>query len=152
MSAGFIDAFLELVRSNLSVFMTFIPLAGSIVGLVGMAIAMRRVLPPDDVSARWRYRSGSFRVPSLGTEVGNVPARRIARWLIGIAIAVPLVLGLLGATAPGGPSPMFDGAYWHQNVVPWVGWVGYAIGLTWMIRIYRRSYDEPRDPTWRYRF
>ena len=40
---------------------------------------------------------------------------------------------------------------WYATIVPWVGWTVYAVGVIWMIRIYRTSHLEPETSNWRYR-
>jgi hypothetical protein len=157
MSAGLIDTFLELFRSNFNVFMTLIPLAGSVVGLVGMVIAMRRILPPDDVSARWRYREPAL---DVGVVKGYRPPWRwdgprgkaVARAMIVFAVLLPLAVLIALVARPGHiGGGMFDAPPWYAAAMPWAaGAIGYLVGLGWMIRIYRAD-PEPVQPIWRYR-
>ena len=53
--------------------------------------------------------------------------------------------------APNGPSGMYlqePGPIWL--IVPAIGVMGLAVGLLWMVRIFRAD-PEPRTKSWRYR-
>lgn len=112
----------SLIRSNLGI---LVPLVGLVGALVGLAIAIR--IRAD--------------VPA---------ARRMARALLAVTLALPFIALVGVAMQPGGPSPMFDARPWYAHVLPWVGATAYVVGLGWMIRIYRAD-PEPDEPTWRYR-
>ena len=43
------------------------------------------------------------------------------------------------------------GEPWYVTALPWLGWAVYAVGLAWMVRIYRLSHREPETSFWRYR-
>jgi hypothetical protein len=85
-------------------------------------------------------------------------ARRQGRQLIGIALAYPILAGLLWAAQPGGidPMPMAPApsilGFLPVSLIPVMAFAAaYFTGLAWMIRIYRTSHLEPETSSWRYR-
>lgn len=78
-------------------------------------------------------------------------ARRLARVEIGATLVWPLLIGFLWVAAPAGFRPMFYRQPWSADVLPWIAWGVYLVGLAWMIWIYRTSHLEPEPPAWRYR-
>ena len=78
-------------------------------------------------------------------------ARTLAQMMLVLAVAMAFLALFLWIAAPGGPSPMSYEPPWHQPALPMAGAAMYLIGLTWMIRIYRRSHLEPDASYWRYR-
>ena len=137
--------------SNLS---QIVPLLGFLGVVIGSVIAFRRSRFDIESAARWRYRE-------QGLDVGGVKGYRpLWRWdgLRGkaaaramIVFALLLALGILfvwiaqpGFTGGGFSQP------WYVTALPWIGFTGYAIGLAWMIRIYRAD-PEPDRSIWRYR-
>jgi hypothetical protein len=77
-------------------------------------------------------------------------ARRLARAEIGAALVWPLLIGFLWVASPG-----FTGRSlyrpWYGDAPFWIACAMYALGLAWMIRIYRTSHVEPETSSWRYR-
>lgn len=77
-------------------------------------------------------------------------ARRLARIILTVTLAMPLLVLAGLVFEPAGPTPMFSGLLWYVELLPWAGAAAYVVGLGWMIRIYRAD-PEPDEPTWRYR-
>jgi hypothetical protein len=77
-------------------------------------------------------------------------ARAIARAMLAVTLALPVVVLLLTVIGPGGPSPMSLYGPWYVIATPWFGGLLYLVGLGWMIRIYR-SRPESSRPSWRHR-
>ena len=77
-------------------------------------------------------------------------ARRLARVEIGSALSFPVLIAFLWITAPGFPghSPYRP---LYADAPVWIAVVIYAIGLAWMLRIYRTSHLEPEPTGWRSR-
>ncbi len=67
-----------------------------------------------------------------------------------VAIAAPLVVGLMYIAAPGGPSPMFLREWLPQEVLLWLGVLGVIFGFVWMVRLARADPEAGVSP-WRYR-
>ena len=78
-------------------------------------------------------------------------ARALGRQMIGAALTLPLLLGFLWIASPGGIEPIFYEPPWYETALPWVAIGLYAVGLAWMIRIYRTSHLEREPSDWRYR-
>ena len=138
---------LQTISSNLRI----LPIAGFIGLLVGVALIQRSMRPEDDPVARWRYRdvASDPSPPPRSTKIDLAAARRMSRALLVAALAMPVVVVVLWIVEPGGLRGFYQPP-WYEVALPWVGAVGYLIGLGWMVRIYRAD-PEPDEPTWRYR-
>jgi len=125
--------------------------AGMFVGLFFM-LRIRRSDPEPDPRG-WRYREQPVAVRVGSWSVGR-RGREIARGLIVLAAAlVPLTLFYLVARSGWMGGPMFEPRYFGltlDEVSLVVGFGGMALGLGWMVRIYRAD-PEPGKRTWRYR-
>ena len=78
-----------------------------------------------------------------------------AHWLIRaeltLAIALPLVVGLLFIAAPQMHGPMFEREPSRiESLLPWAGIALYIVGLVWMFRLSRAN-PEAGESAWRYR-
>jgi hypothetical protein len=127
---------------------TWIGLAGMVVGLLLM-VAIHRAAPEPD-TRMWRYRALPLAVRQ-GSESYGSRGREIGRSMIILAAAcLPMALFAYVAR-PGffGFQPRFLGLT-VDEIALLVGFGGMAVGLGWMIRIYRAD-PEPDEPTWRYR-
>jgi hypothetical protein len=156
-----IDGLLEMIWANLRI---LVPLAGFIGVLVGVALVHRSTRREEDAVGAWRYRDlvddpsllhprleeGRF-VPRSGSARDDLAAaRRMARALLIVAIAMPFAVLILSVMQPGGSTPMLYEPPWYEAAVLGAGAAGYLLGLAWMIRIYRAD-PEPGERTWRYR-
>ena len=77
-------------------------------------------------------------------------ARALGRQMIGLVLTIPVFAVVWWFMQPGfmgggGVEP------WYATILPWAGWTIYAIGVAWMLRIYRTSHLEPETSSWRYR-
>ena len=153
MSIDLIEPVMEFVESNLHFIRFLLPVAGGLAGLVGMVVAIRIILPPVDVPARWRYRTDSpgLRIAAAPARVDIRPARHMARFLLGIALILPVIALFIWVAQPGDIGGLPSEPPWYEVALPWAGAIGYFVGLGWMIRIYRRSHLEPEMSFWRYR-
>lgn len=99
----------------------------------------------------WRYRDtdDSTRGPALKTTVGQ-RGRRIARWMIVLAIVYGLGAVSFYVTQTGFMDPTFGMGPRYELWLQIPGVTSYFIGLGLMVRIYR-SQPEPGERTWRYR-
>ena len=142
----------ELVELIWSKIGFLVPLAGLGGILVGVALAIRISRPREHDRAEWRYkdRSAELSIPARLSSDDVRAARRMARLLLGVAIVLPFVALLAWIAQPAGFQPLFNASPWWAEALPWAGATAYAIGLGWMIRIYRAD-PEPGDPTGRYR-
>ena len=77
-------------------------------------------------------------------------ARFLIRAELAVAIAAPLILGLLYVAAPGTTRPMFSEPPRFVGLLPWAGVAGIVVGIAWMIRLSRPD-AEPGERSWRYR-
>jgi hypothetical protein len=76
--------------------------------------------------------------------------RAPAYWPTRIMLAVGIAAVLLAAvTRLLEPATMGGRPLMVENQVVLAGFLAMVVGLVWMLRIFRRSRDEP--PTWRYR-
>jgi hypothetical protein len=74
------------------------------------------------------------------------------RFELFVALAVPVVTGFLYVAAPGDVGPMVGPPepFPVVQALPWVGVLGYVLGLAWMIRLSRPKV-EAGERDWRYR-
>jgi hypothetical protein len=77
-------------------------------------------------------------------------ARFLIRAELTLAIAVPVIVGFMWVAAPGGTQPMFYNQPLIVTLLPLVGFVGFIVGIFWMLRLSRPD-PEAGERTWRYR-
>jgi hypothetical protein len=118
-----------------------------LVGLGWMVRIYRRSHLEPEMST-WRYREAVLKLDLPRRQ--HLTRRAVARLMIVATALVPVAGAIVSVAQPG-----FTGGDWYQPwylaALPWTGWTVYAIGLGWMIRIYRRSHLEPESDHWRYR-
>lgn len=81
---------------------------------------------------------------------GLQSARFLIRAELTIALAAPLIAGILFIAAPGGPTPMFQRELPIQTLLGWAGVLGVIVGIAWMVRLSRAN-PEAGERSWRYR-
>lgn len=130
---------------------TMLGLTGMFLGLFFMLTIRRSDSEPD--TRAWRYRELPVPVRVGAWSVGR-RGRKIARAMIVLAPAlIPLVMFYLVARPGWMGKPVFEPRYFGLPLDEFslvVGFGGMAVGLAWMIRIYRAD-PEPGETTWRYR-
>ncbi len=134
----------------------FVPLSALLVYFIGLAwmlrIHRRSHLEPETSS--WRYRDAALAPGAIDKRLprwrwDGLRGKAVARAMIVFAVLLPLAILFAWIAQPGFTGGGL-GEPWYVTALPWIGLTGYAIGLAWMIRIYRAD-PEPKLPTWRYR-
>ena len=134
----------------------FVPLSALLVYFLGLAwmlrIHRRSHLEPEMSS--WRYRDAALAPGAIDRGLplwrwDGLRGKAVARAMIVFALLLPLGILFVWIAQPG-----FTGGGlsqpWYVTALPWIALAGYAIGLAWMIRIYRAD-PEPDRSIWRYR-
>jgi hypothetical protein len=72
------------------------------------------------------------------------------RFELFVAVAVPVGIGLLYVTAPDMGGGFSTERFSVVQALPWLGVLGYVLGLVWMIRLARPTTEDGED-SWRFR-
>jgi hypothetical protein len=136
-------------------------LAAVVAGYAAALLMLRRIIDPGPLArgeARWRYRSRALRERIARARTWFVLLDRKPGWwttrlefAVGIAA---LVATSIFALAVALREPSFGAGperYLPWTLVPLVGVGGSAVGLAWMIRIYRAPLRLDSSAYWRYR-
>jgi hypothetical protein len=89
------------------------------------------------------YEPYDFRRGRAGRETAKA-------MLVLVAIFVVVFEPFLVIASPGMIGPMmYEPPLWAE-LLPWAGYLGQLVGLAWMVRIYRKTFDpEPDQHAWR---
>jgi hypothetical protein len=128
---------------------------GLLLAVVGIAW-VRRISNPGPLArgdAKWRYRDRGRRERiTMALETPIAPDRTAGWWLtrieFGIAIGLPVVVAWLLISEP---RHMVGGSWPVTLPTTLAGFAGIAVGLAWMIRIYRAGLRNDAEATWRHR-
>jgi NADH:ubiquinone oxidoreductase subunit K len=126
-----------------------VAVASYVIGLGWMVRIYRAHTEPGERTWRYRDTDNTTREPALKTTDGQ-RGRRIARWLIVLAIVYGIAAVFFFVTKTGFMDPTFGMGRRYEIWMPILGVATYLIGLGLMVRIYR-SQPEPGERSWRYR-